>query len=50
MKSSGNPPVKSKGDYHGIPRHPAKHSVAPMTPPKNPPVREVPYGGRDRVK
>lgn len=49
-KSSGNPPIKSKGDYNGIPHERPKAGPVPNPAPTTPAVREVPYSGRDRVK
>jgi hypothetical protein len=50
MKSSGNPPVKSKGDWHGKPHERPKAGPVPNPEFKNPPAREVPWTGTDSVK
>lgn len=49
-KSPGNPPIKSKGDWNGMPHERPKAGPVPNPPPHNPPVRNVPYSGKDRVK
>jgi hypothetical protein len=49
-KSSGNPPITSKGDYNGVAHERPKAGPLPNPLPTKPSAREVPYGGRDRVK
>lgn len=49
-KSPGNPQIKSKGDYNGMPHARPKAGPVPNPAPRSPAVRNVPYGGKDRVK
>ncbi|MDB6103343.1 MAG: hypothetical protein JWO52_3342 [Gammaproteobacteria bacterium] len=47
---SNNPPVKSKGDYHGKPHPHTKAGPLPNPLPTKPTARESGYAGTDRVK
>lgn len=47
---TNNPPVQSKGDRNGKGFIPPRAGPIPNPAPRNPPVREVPYHGKDRVK
>lgn len=50
QKSSGNPPIKSKGDWNGMPHERPKAGPVPNPAPRNPPVGTIPGTNTDRVK